>query len=144
MLGDRRHGPRPRRHRRRLAAPRGRAGRDAAGPLRREGDRRPPRGRATPPFHYHDKGNLATIGRANAVADVRGLHLSGLAAWVTWLFVHIFYLIGFENRVLVLVRWAGQLLHPWPRRAADRPPAGALPPAHDAADHQPDGLSRRV
>jgi NADH:ubiquinone reductase (H+-translocating) len=63
-------------------------------------------GRSTPPFRYHDKGNLATIGRAAAVADIRGLRLSGIPAWITWLVVHIFYLIGFENRVLVIVRWA--------------------------------------
>jgi NADH dehydrogenase len=64
------------------------------------------RGRSTPPFRYLDKGNLATIGRAKAVADVRGLRLSGLPAWVTWLVVHLFYLIGFQNRVLVVIRWA--------------------------------------
>jgi NADH dehydrogenase len=56
-------------------------------------------------FHYFDKGNLATIGRARAVADVKGIHLSGFIAWVTWLTVHLFYLIGFENRLLVLIRW---------------------------------------
>ncbi|MBV8479493.1 MAG: NAD(P)/FAD-dependent oxidoreductase, partial [Actinobacteria bacterium] len=60
------------------------------------------RGRETPPFRYHDKGNLATIGRAAAVADLRGIKLSGFIAWLTWLFVHLFYLIGFQNRVLVL------------------------------------------
>jgi NADH dehydrogenase len=63
-------------------------------------------GRATPPFRYRDKGNLATIGRARAVADIRGLHLSGFFAWITWLAVHLFYLIGFENRAVVIVRWA--------------------------------------
>jgi NADH:ubiquinone reductase (H+-translocating) len=63
-------------------------------------------GRATPPFHYRDKGNLATIGRAKAVADLPGVNLSGLLAWVTWLVVHLFYLIGFQNRLLVLIRWA--------------------------------------
>jgi NADH dehydrogenase len=57
------------------------------------------------PFHYRDKGNLATIGRAAAVADVRGLRLSGLVAWLIWLFVHLWYLIGFQNRLLVLIRW---------------------------------------
>jgi NADH dehydrogenase len=64
------------------------------------------RGRTTPPFHYLDKGNLATIGRAKAVADIHGLRLSGFFAWVTWLVVHLFYLVGFQNRVLVLIRWA--------------------------------------
>ncbi len=63
------------------------------------------RDREPAPFRYRDKGNLATIGRSKAVADVKGLHLSGFVAWVTWLLVHLFYLIGFENRVLVLVRW---------------------------------------
>lgn len=57
------------------------------------------------PFHYRDKGNLATIGRAKAVADIKGLQLSGLLAWLTWLFVHLFYLIGLENRLLVFIRW---------------------------------------
>ena len=57
------------------------------------------------PFRYRDKGNLATIGRAAAVADIKGLKLSGLVAWLTWLFVHLFYLIGFQNRLLVLIRW---------------------------------------
>ncbi|HLX19498.1 MAG TPA: NAD(P)/FAD-dependent oxidoreductase [Gaiellaceae bacterium] len=64
------------------------------------------RGRDTPAFRYHDKGNLATIGRASAVADLRGIKLSGFVAWLTWLFVHLFYLIGFQNRVLVLIRWS--------------------------------------
>jgi NADH dehydrogenase len=63
------------------------------------------RGRATRPFRYRDKGNLATIGRAKAVADVHHLQLTGLPAWVTWLAVHLFYLIGFQNRAVVLIRW---------------------------------------
>jgi NADH dehydrogenase len=65
------------------------------------------RGRRTPPFRYRDKGNLATIGRARAVADLKGLRLSGFVAWLTWLLVHLWYLIGFQNRLLVLVRWSG-------------------------------------
>jgi NADH:ubiquinone reductase (H+-translocating) len=64
------------------------------------------RGGETGPFRYRDKGNLATIGRAAAVADIKGLRLSGLPAWLIWLGVHIVYLIGFQNRVLVLIRWA--------------------------------------
>jgi NADH dehydrogenase len=63
-------------------------------------------GRDPKPFHYTDKGNLATIGRARAVADVKGVHLSGFLAWVTWLVVHLWYLIGFQNRLLVVIRWA--------------------------------------
>ncbi|HEX6560189.1 MAG TPA: NAD(P)/FAD-dependent oxidoreductase [Longimicrobiales bacterium] len=57
-------------------------------------------------FRYNDKGNLATIGRAAAVADIHGLHMSGLPAWLIWVFVHIMYLIGFKNRVLVMIQWA--------------------------------------
>ena len=63
-------------------------------------------GASTAPFRYRDKGNLATIGRAAAVADIKGLHLSGLLAWLTWLIVHLLYLIGFQNRLLVLIRWS--------------------------------------
>jgi NADH:ubiquinone reductase (H+-translocating) len=63
-------------------------------------------GRPGRAFHYRDKGNLATIGRASAVADIKGVRLSGFSAWVTWLTVHLWYLIGFENRLLVLIRWA--------------------------------------
>ena len=64
------------------------------------------RGQPTRPFHYHDKGNLATIGRARAVADLKVIRFSGAPAWITWLGVHLFYLIGFQNRVLVLTNWA--------------------------------------
>ena len=56
-------------------------------------------------FHYLDKGNLATIGRARAVADLHLIRLSGFAAWAAWLVVHIFYLVGFQNRLIVLIRW---------------------------------------
>lgn len=62
------------------------------------------------PFHYTDKGNLATIGRARAVADIKGLHLSGALAWLTWLAVHLWYLVGFQNRLLVFTRWAFSFL----------------------------------
>ena len=57
-------------------------------------------------FHYVDKGSLATIGRAAAVAQFRKLHISGYFAWLAWLFVHIFFLIGFRNRLIVLIQWA--------------------------------------
>jgi NADH dehydrogenase len=60
---------------------------------------------APPPFHYRDKGALATIGRARAVAEVKGVRLSGFIAWAGWLLIHIFYLIGFQNRLVVVVRW---------------------------------------
>jgi NADH dehydrogenase len=64
------------------------------------------RGEPRHPFRYRDKGSLATIGRAAAVADFGRVRLSGFLAWIVWVFVHIAYLIGFENRVLVLVQWA--------------------------------------
>ena len=63
-------------------------------------------GRPPKRFRYVDKGNLATIGRARAVADIKGVHLSGFLAWATWLVVHLWYLIGFQNRLLVVIRWA--------------------------------------
>jgi NADH:ubiquinone reductase (H+-translocating) len=62
--------------------------------------------RSIGPFHYRDKGNLATIGRARAVADLHFVRLSGFPAWVTWLLIHLWYLIGFQNRVLVFIRWS--------------------------------------
>ncbi len=61
--------------------------------------------RGREPFRYRDKGNLATIGRAKAVADVQGVRLSGFPAWVLWLVIHLAYLIGFQNRLLVFLRW---------------------------------------
>jgi NADH:ubiquinone reductase (H+-translocating) len=57
-------------------------------------------------FRYFDRGNMATIGRAAAVADLGWLHISGHLAWLTWLFVHLMYLAQFQNRVLVLIQWA--------------------------------------
>src|SRR4051794_4597708 len=63
------------------------------------------RGKPVKPFHYVDKGNLATIGRARAVAEIKGIHFGGPLAWLLWLGIHIFYLIGFQNRILVLLRW---------------------------------------
>jgi NADH dehydrogenase len=58
------------------------------------------------PFHYRDKGSLATIGRAAAVAQFGRIHISGFLAWLAWLFIHIFFLIGLQNRVLVMIQWA--------------------------------------
>ncbi len=60
---------------------------------------------ATRAFRYFDKGSLAVIGRAAAVADIHGLHISGVLAWLTWLFVHLMYLVEFSNRVLVFIQW---------------------------------------
>jgi NADH dehydrogenase len=63
------------------------------------------RGEPIEPFHYWDKGNLATIGRKSAVADFGAVRFSGVVAWLAWLFVHLMYLVGFENRILVLIKW---------------------------------------
>jgi NADH:ubiquinone reductase (H+-translocating) len=65
---------------------------------------------APPPFHYVDKGNLATIGRMKAVGEIKGLHLSGTIAWLGWLFIHLFYLVGLQNRFLVFIRWTGSFI----------------------------------
>ena len=64
------------------------------------------RGEAVKPFHYVDRGTVASIGRAAAVAEIAGLKLSGLVAWVVWLGVHIFYLVGFRRRFVVMTEWA--------------------------------------
>ena len=59
-----------------------------------------------PVFHYWDKGSLATIGRAAAIAEFGKIHISGFLAWLAWLFIHIMYLVGFRNRLLVIIQWA--------------------------------------
>jgi NADH:quinone reductase (non-electrogenic) len=61
-------------------------------------------------FRYVDKGSLATIGRAAAIAQFGKLHISGFPAWLSWLFIHIFFLIGFRNRILVMIQWAWSYL----------------------------------
>jgi NADH dehydrogenase len=63
-------------------------------------------GKTVSPYRFSDKGNLATIGRAAAVADFNWLRLSGFSAWVVWLFVHLMYLVEYDNRLLVFVQWA--------------------------------------
>ena len=63
-------------------------------------------GNARKPFRYVDKGSLATIGRAAAVAQFGKVHISGFFAWLAWLFIHIFFLIGFRNRLIVMIQWA--------------------------------------
>ncbi|MGH9390740.1 MAG: NAD(P)/FAD-dependent oxidoreductase, partial [Vicinamibacteria bacterium] len=62
-------------------------------------------GRASAPFRYLDRGSLAVIGRARAVALVGGRRFSGYPAWLLWLFVHLLYLVEFENRVIVVIQW---------------------------------------
>jgi NADH:ubiquinone reductase (H+-translocating) len=67
-------------------------------------------GRPRSAFSYWDKGQLAVIGRGRAVADIWKLHFAGFLAWVIWTFVHIFFLIGFRNRILVMIQWAWSYL----------------------------------
>jgi NADH dehydrogenase len=64
------------------------------------------RGAPRKPFRYFDKGQLAVIGRGRAVADIGRLHFGGFLAWLAWIFIHIAFLIGFRNRVIVLIEWA--------------------------------------
>jgi NADH:ubiquinone reductase (H+-translocating) len=62
------------------------------------------------PFHYFDKGDMAVIGRASAVANIFGFHVSGLPAWLIWLFIHLMYIVEFQNRVLVFIQWGFEYL----------------------------------
>ena len=64
------------------------------------------RGEPSEPFVYHDRGSMAIIGRGSAICDLRGLRFSGPIAWLAWLFLHIFELIGFRNRLVVMIEWA--------------------------------------
>ena len=87
-------------------------------------------GKAEPPFRYRDKGNLATIGRGAAVAEIGRFRFSGFLAWIVWLFVHILHLVGFENRILVLTQWAWNYIT-WNRSArliTGNPPVELPPP----------------
>jgi NADH dehydrogenase len=98
-------------------------------------------GKEPKPFRYVDKGNVATIGRRRAVADIKGLQLSGTIAWLIWLFVHLFYLVGLQNRLLVFIRWtisfttrgrgSRLILEPdvWPGAAPRAPAQPAAQPA---------------
>jgi len=83
-------------------------------------------GRTAAPFHYRDPGNLAVLGRGAAIADLGRIHLSGLAGWLVWCFVHILYLIGFRNRFVVMFEWAWAYVT-WQRGA--RLITGPPPPA---------------
>lgn len=103
-------------------------------------------GKPRRPFHYFDRGTMATIGRAAAVADVRGIHLSGFMAWLAWLLIHLLYLVGFENKMLVVVQWAASYISyergarlitgPWQ--------AGTLPPPALAATGLPADGNRQT
>ncbi len=63
-----------------------------------------------PPFHYFNKGEMAVIGRAAAVANIFGIHVSGLLAWLMWLFIHLIYIVEFKSRVLVFIQWGFEYL----------------------------------
>jgi NADH dehydrogenase len=68
------------------------------------------KGQPRQPFHFVDKGQMATIGRSRAILDVGRLHLAGFPAWIVWLIIHIYYLTGFKNRLLVVAQWAWSYL----------------------------------
>ena len=89
------------------------------------------RGEPLAPFRYRDRGSMATIGRAAAVADIRGLRLWGFPAWLAWCFVHILWLIGFRNRFAVMFEW-GWAYFTWQRSSrlivGDAPPKVPLAP----------------
>ena len=99
-----------RRRRASRTCPASRRWRCSRGATRRAACMRRLAGREVKPFHYVDKGNLATIGRARAVAEIKRVHFGGPLAWLLWLGIHIFYLIGFQNRLLVLLRWSFSFL----------------------------------
>ena len=73
-------------------------------------------GGTLPPFHYRDRGTMATIGRARAVAMVGPVRFSGYLAWLAWLFIHLMYIVEFENRILIFCQWAVNYLT-WNRSA---------------------------
>jgi NADH dehydrogenase len=64
------------------------------------------RGEPTTQFIFHDKGNMAIVGRGSAIADLGWIRCAGPLAWLAWLFLHIFMLIGFRNRLVVMLEWA--------------------------------------
>ncbi len=84
-------------------------------------------GRSRGPYRYRDKGNLATIGRSSAVAEIGPVRLRGVLAWLTWLVVHLYYLIGFENRATVMLRWS------WYYVRYERPVRAVIRPGHRGA-----------
>jgi NADH:quinone reductase (non-electrogenic) len=100
------------------------AGRFVARDLRARQDRN---GNDLRPFRYYDKGTLATIGRRAAVGVVGPFQFTGIIGWVVWVAVHLYYLIGFENRLRVLIRWA------WYYVRYDRPVRALI----DARDAEP-------
>src|SRR5216117_696009 len=103
-----------------------------------------PQRAARPPFKYWDKGTMATIGRSAAVAKIGSLEFNGFPAWMAWLFVHLVFLIGFRNKLAVLLQWAysyvaykrgarivtGLSEEKEPLRSAEDPPGVSSPPGH--------------
>jgi NADH:ubiquinone reductase (H+-translocating) len=103
------------------------------------------------PFAYFDKGMLATVGRAYAIANVRGVKLHGYAGWIAWLVVHIFYLTSFQNRLLVLIQWAweyvtyqlgARLILSAPETASATGREGAAGPAQTPESAPPERATR--
>ena len=68
------------------------------------------KGEPRKPFHFVDKGQMATIGRSKAILEIGSLQMHGFPAWIAWLAVHIYYLTGFEHRLLVVLQWAWSYL----------------------------------
>ena len=66
--------------------------------------------REPPPFHYFNKGEMAVIGRAAAVANIFGIHVSGPLAWLMWLFIHLIYIVEFQSRIIVFIQWGFEYL----------------------------------
>ncbi len=92
------------------------------------------KGRETRPFEYWDKGMMATIGKRKAVAQAFGLEFSGTVAWLLWLFVHVWYLLGFRNKLIVLIQWIWAYI-------ASRPGVRLIISGHDSGSTSPKGLS---
>ena len=129
-------------------------GKYAAEQIKRRVEGRAPQG----PFHYFDKGNMATISRFKAVANVGRFRFGGFIAWVLWLFIHVLYLVGFKNRVTTVLHWAvsfigrgrsqrtathQQLLARAALARLDVPHLGALPPVDDQPGVAPATVARR-
>jgi NADH dehydrogenase len=96
-----------------------------------------------PPFRYKDKGSMATIGRHRAVAQVGRLRFGGTPAWIAWLLVHLMYVVGFANRMLVLMRWA---ISYFSRSRGERVLVGTSTAFSDrtARENQPNDVRRKA
>ena len=97
-------------------------------------------------FQYFDKGSMATIGRAQAVAEVAGLKFAGLLAWLAWLFVHLILLVGFNNRILVFMSWAISYLtfSKGSRIISGNPPSRVVVPVGSSVNDSPSQRSKVV